>query len=182
MSSIFTIPNDFISRSFDDGNTGLADYRDNFMRDRDRVLYCTAFRRLSGKTQIYTIGNDDHKRNRMTHSLEVAQRARNEFVSVKRNYDKLDGVQAYHGYMSFKQDEVTPELAHQMGIAFASRVWGERFQVVVTTHLNSHCLHNHVCQGLNEYNLHYWKHLQKCSLIIVDYADIWMICFNFVTI
>ena len=72
-----------------------------------------------------------------------AKQARNEFVSVKRNYDKLDGVQAYHGYMSFKQDEVTPELAHQMGIAFASRVWGDRFQVVVTTHLNSHCLHNH---------------------------------------
>jgi len=72
-----------------------------------------------------------------------AQQARNEFVSVKRNYDKLDGVQAYHGYMSFKQDEVTPELAHQIGIAFASKVWGERFQVVVTTHLNSRCLHNH---------------------------------------
>ena len=36
MSSIFTIPNDFISRSFDDGNTGLADYRDNFMRDARR--------------------------------------------------------------------------------------------------------------------------------------------------
>ena len=72
-----------------------------------------------------------------------AQQARNEFVSVKRNYDKLDGVQAYHGYMSFKQDEVTPEFAHQIGIAFASKVWGERFQVVVTTHLNSRCLHNH---------------------------------------
>ncbi len=72
-----------------------------------------------------------------------AQQARNEFVSVKRNYDKLDGIQAYHGYMSFKQNEVTPELAHQIGIAFASEVWGERFQVVVTTHLNSRCLHNH---------------------------------------
>lgn len=72
-----------------------------------------------------------------------AKQARNEFVSVKRNYDKLDGIQAYHGYMSFKQDEVTPELAHQIGIAFASKVWGERFQIVVTTHLNSHCLHNH---------------------------------------
>lgn len=54
----------------------LPDYRTVFIRDRDRTLYCTAFRRLAGKTQIYTIGSDDHKQNRLTHSLEVAQVAR----------------------------------------------------------------------------------------------------------
>ena len=70
-------------------------------------------------------------------------KAREQFVIVKEQYDKLGGIQAYHGYMSFKENEVTPELAHKIGIEFAKRVWGERFQVVVTTHLNTKHLHNH---------------------------------------
>lgn len=48
-------------------------YRSMFMRDRDRVLYSKSFRRLSGKTQIYLFGSNDHQRNRLTHTLEVAQ-------------------------------------------------------------------------------------------------------------
>lgn len=48
------------------------EYRNDFMRDRDRVLYSSAFRRLAGKTQIYLAGTDDHCRNRLTHTLEVS--------------------------------------------------------------------------------------------------------------
>lgn len=51
-------------------------YRTEFMRDRDRIMYCSAFRRLAGKTQIYLTGKDDHQRNRLTHTLEVSQIAR----------------------------------------------------------------------------------------------------------
>lgn len=77
----FHIPTELIKRSGNDTATSLSSYssindRSNFMRDRDRVLYCTAFRRLAGKTQIYTTGSDDHKRNRLTHTLEVAQIAK----------------------------------------------------------------------------------------------------------
>lgn len=51
-------------------------YRTEFMRDRDRIMYSSAFRRLAGKTQIYLTGKDDHQRNRLTHTLEVSQIAR----------------------------------------------------------------------------------------------------------
>lgn len=69
--------------------------------------------------------------------------ARDQFVSVKKAYGKDDGIQAYHGYLSFKEQDISPELAQKIGMEFANEVWGKRFQVVVTTHLNTKHLHCH---------------------------------------
>ena len=51
-------------------------YRNDFQRDRDRVIHSRAFRRLEAKTQVFTQGMSDHFRNRLTHTIEVAQIAR----------------------------------------------------------------------------------------------------------
>jgi dGTPase len=51
-------------------------YRDIFQRDRDRVVHSRAFRRLEAKTQVFAPGLSDHFRNRLTHTIEVAQIAR----------------------------------------------------------------------------------------------------------
>lgn len=69
--------------------------------------------------------------------------AREQFITVKQGFGKEDGIQAYHGYLSFKEQDITPELAQKIGMEFAERVWGKRFQVVVTTHLNTKHLHCH---------------------------------------
>lgn len=69
--------------------------------------------------------------------------ARDQFITVKEQFGKTDGIQAYHGYLSFKENEVTPEQAQQIGMEFATKMWGKRYQVVVTTHLNTKHLHCH---------------------------------------
>lgn len=69
--------------------------------------------------------------------------ARDQFVTVKEQFDKSDGIQAYHGYLSFKETDISPEKAQEIGMEFARRTWGKRFQVVVTTHLNTKHLHCH---------------------------------------
>lgn len=52
------------------------------------------------------------------------QTAREQFITVKEQFDKPDGIQAYHGYLSFEETDITPELAQQVGMAFAERMWG----------------------------------------------------------
>lgn len=89
-----------------------------------------------------------------------ADHARDQFVAIKQQYNKTDGIQAYHGYLSFKDtDNISPEQAHQIGVAFADKMWGERFQIVVTTHLNTKCLHCHFV--INSVSLVDGKRLQN---------------------
>ena len=61
-------------------------YRDDFQRDRDRVIHSRAFRRLENKTQVFTRRYSDHFRNRLTHTIEVAQVARTLAAALGLNY------------------------------------------------------------------------------------------------
>ncbi len=70
--------------------------------------------------------------------------ARQEMLAVKRRFGKEDGVVAYHGYQSFAPGECSPELAHELGLKLACQLWGERYQVLVATHLDKeNHLHSH---------------------------------------
>ena len=66
-----------------------------------------------------------------------------EMIAVKQKYGERGKVVAYHGYQSFKTDELTPEQCHKIGIETARRMWGKDYQILVTTHLNTDNLHNH---------------------------------------
>lgn len=66
-----------------------------------------------------------------------------EMINVKKQFFKTDGIQCFHAIQSFVKGEITPEQAHEIGMKLAEELWGDKFQVVVTTHLNTDNLHNH---------------------------------------
>ena len=73
-----------------------------------------------------------------------AETAAQEMSATQRRFGKTGGNVAYHGYQSFKTGEVTPEQAHQIGIETAQRMWGDEYEILVTTHLNTDNIHNHL--------------------------------------
>jgi dGTPase len=71
-------------------------YRNDFARDRDRVIHSRAFRRLEAKTQVFTTRYSDHFRNRLTHTLEVAQIARTVAGALDLNADLAEALALVH--------------------------------------------------------------------------------------
>ena len=68
-----------------------------------------------------------------------------DMMLTKRRFNKTDGILGFHAFQSFAEGEVTPEVAHEIGIKLANELWGDRFEVVVSTHINTNHIHNHFC-------------------------------------
>ncbi|MBZ5531786.1 MAG: deoxyguanosinetriphosphate triphosphohydrolase [Acidobacteriia bacterium] len=71
-------------------------YRNVFQRDRDRVVHSRAFRRLENKTQVFTRRHSDHFRNRLTHTIEVAQISRTIAAELGLNEDLVEALALVH--------------------------------------------------------------------------------------
>lgn len=73
----------------------------------------------------------------------MANIAFKEMSITKQQFNKTGGILGFHAYQSFKGCEVTNDEAHEIGIRLAEELWGDKFQVVVTTHTNTKNVHNH---------------------------------------
>src|SRR4029079_9024794 len=71
-------------------------YRNDFQRDRDRVIHSRAFRRLENKTQVFTRRYSDHFRNRLTHTIEVAQISRTIAEVLDLNSNLVEALALVH--------------------------------------------------------------------------------------
>ena len=69
--------------------------------------------------------------------------AKKEFIKTKKRFNKLGGITAFHAVQSFEEQDISPEEAHEVGLELAREFWGNRFQVVIATHLDKKHLHNH---------------------------------------
>lgn len=75
----------------------------------------------------------------------LKETALQQMILTKKQYQKTGGYIAWHGYQSFKPDEVTPEQCHEIGLKLAREMWGDKYQIIVVTHLDRGHLHNHFC-------------------------------------
>lgn len=105
MNNFYT---DFDRETYNGRST--TDYRTEFERDRDRIIYCSAFRRLQGKTQVFMSGEYDFYRTRLTHSIEVAQIGRSIVNYLNQHSEHL----SQDFYLDSALVEVTC-LAHDIG-------------------------------------------------------------------
>jgi dGTPase len=71
-------------------------YRNDFQRDRDRIIHARAFRRLEDKTQVFAAGISDHFRNRLTHTIEVAQISRTLAATLGLNEQLTEALALAH--------------------------------------------------------------------------------------
>jgi dGTPase len=97
-------------------------YRDDYARDRDRVIHSRAFRRLEAKTQVFTTRYSDHFRNRLTHTIEVAQIARTVCAALRLNTGLTEALALVH-------DIGHPPFGHagEKQLDFRMRERGDRF-------------------------------------------------------
>ena len=70
--------------------------RTAYQRDRDRIIHCTAFRRLKHKTQVFLSPDSDHYRTRLTHTLEVSQIARTIAMALSLNETLTEAIALGH--------------------------------------------------------------------------------------
>lgn len=97
-------------------------------------------------TDVIKYTSQDYKTEKQYYATAIncsVETVYKEMVITKKQYHKESGIVAYHAYQSFKPGEVTPEIAHEIGVKLAEEMWGERFEVLVTTHLDKEHLHNH---------------------------------------
>jgi dGTPase len=97
-------------------------YRNDFQRDRDRVVHARAFRRLEAKTQVFTRRYSDHFRNRLTHTIEVAQISRTIAAQLGLNTDLAEALALVHdlGHPPFGHsgEKALDTAMRQHGLAF----------------------------------------------------------------
>lgn len=96
-------------------------YRTEFQRDRDRIIHCKSFRRLSHKTQVFLAPEGDHYRTRLTHTLEVAQISRTVARALGLNEDLTEAIALGHdlGHTPFGhtgEQALADCIAERMGI------------------------------------------------------------------
>ncbi len=97
-------------------------YRNDFQRDRDRVIHARAFRRLEAKTQVFTRRYSDHFRNRLTHTLEVTQISRTIAGALGLNADLTEALALVHdiGHPPFGHagEKALNAAMHEHGLSF----------------------------------------------------------------
>ena len=151
----------------------VLDYAENHLKTANPELYTK--QELNDLHKVLGYAADNRKIGKqhfVTGVNCIAEIAHEQMTITKQRFGKAGGNLAYHSYQSFLPNEVTPELCHEIGVELAKRIWGDKYEVLVTTHLDTNCIHNHMVinsvsfvdgKKLNNNYAMYFNNLRKQS-------------------
>jgi len=123
----------------------VVDYAENHLKTANPNAYTE--RELQDLQQVLSYSDNPEKTAKqhfVTGINCIDKYAYWQMSATKQRFGKTGGNLAYHAYQSFAPGEVTPEKCHEIGVQLAKTLWGDRYEVLVTTHINTNCLHNHL--------------------------------------
>ncbi len=104
-----------------------------------------AVRKRLSKTIHYVMNPEKTDAGRLVSGLNcITHTAYPDMMATKKRWNQLDGVQGYHIIQSFEPNTGTAEQIHEIGVALANELFGERYEAVVATHIDHDHLHNHI--------------------------------------
>ena len=123
---------------------GVINYARNPEKTTDKAAADVAAMHAVKNVMEYTANDIKTEQRKYVTGINCSEEtAASEFMNTKILWNKTGGRQCYHGYQSFAHDEVTAEIAHEIGVKLAEKLWGDRFEVLVATHLNTGHYHSH---------------------------------------
>ena len=123
----------------------VVDYAENHLKTANPALYTE--RELLELRQVLDYAENSEKTAMqflVTGVNCTDIHAYQQMSATKQRFGKTGGNLAYHAYQSFAPGEVTPKECHEIGIQLANNIWGDRYEVLVSTHINTKCVHNHL--------------------------------------
>lgn len=124
---------------------GRIDNVINYASNTDKTTFTETQKQALEDVIEYAANEDKTEKKIFVSTVNCStEYAKDQFNTVKKRFRKEDGTVAFHAYQSFAPGEATPQQAHDIGVALAKELWGDSFQVLIATHLNTDCLHNHI--------------------------------------
>ena len=143
---------------------GKAESVIDYANDPDKTVERMTKEELADIADILEYADDEVKTENHYYTTGInceRDSAKEEFNIVKKQFGKQGGIVAIHGYQSFEEEELSPETAHIIGVRLAQELWGDRFQVIVSTHLNTDHVHNHFV--INSVSFEDGKRFHMCT-------------------
>ena len=117
-----------------------------YVSNPEKTVQTLSGSELSDLEEVLQYADDDIKTEQHLYTTGIhceRETAIEEFNEVKERFNRKGGRVCYHAYQSFDKGEGTPEVIHEIGVKLARELWGDRFQVLVATHIDREHLHNH---------------------------------------
>lgn len=123
--------------------TTRLDHVINYVTNIDKTINANSYKELHNMKEYEKLDCNTEELCYVSSINCSTHNAYKDMMFTKEQYNKKDKILGYHAFQSFKEGEISADKAHLIGLKLAEEMWGDRFEVIVTTHVNTNHIHNH---------------------------------------